>query len=621
MREIIWWLYFALHYAKIVGFNVNTVYFIKLCANKITLALRITNKRKRFLNTTIWGSKRQRFSFTISLLLSILSVATYANNTAFEEFTNHLPSEILSYPFQIDNELFDDADQQVQKMIVSGELSTARLLLNQAIDNTDFGKHPRTLISRLLVRAQLDSKAGANISALQDLQFAFRLAASTNQQDLVADIAYNIANIHQSRNEHSIALSYVHQALDKYLLLGAKNKVIASQLLATSSLLASNQNDKALLNLAELKDDIIASNDASVRSRYFQYLGEAQLNTSQYQKSIYNLKFATSIASDKDFTQLATLNLLLSRAYTSIDNMNLAIDHLVKAFSIANKAHSSFYLNQALQLHRADLLGQLNEFEAAFKLTQTVLKDRDLHQPVSEIKRMLDMHANFQLELQQQENIELKQENHWKNAQIESKQMLNRLYFIVIALLVCVSSLLLLLFLRGRKHRISLEQIAHTDALTGLYSRTRVLDLLNHHQNLSARISKPFCVAIVDLDFFKNINDTYGHPVGDRVLKAFGELCLSNFRKSDMCGRIGGEEFLIILPNTSIKEACDVFEALNEKLPSIGNQLGLTLSTTASIGLVSPQPNEALMDIVRRADEALYAAKEQGRNRVVVGEY
>jgi diguanylate cyclase (GGDEF)-like protein len=529
------------------------------------------------------------------------------------------PSKIYIELANINHELLDETDNQVLSLMNDGDLFGARQLISQAIDATDFSQHPRILVNRLLIRATLDANAGANISALQDLQFAFRLSASANQQDLVADVAFTIASIHQSRNEHSIALSYVQQSLDKYERQGADDKIISSMLLAISSLLATNQLTEATNYLHQAKVYISQSGNLQQKTRYFQYLGEAQLNSQDYLKSIETLNLATTLVPQNNPSQLATLHLLLSRAYTSIDDMDVAIEHLVKAFSIANSTSSSFYLNQALQLHRANLLGQLNDFEAAFKLTQNVLKDRELHQPVAEIKRMLDMHANFQLKLQQQENIELKQDNQWKSKQIENKQMLNRLYFLVIGLLVCISSLLLLLIFRARKHRKNLEKIAHTDALTGLCSRARVLNLLTHHQDLFSRNLQPFCIAIIDLDFFKKINDTYGHVMGDKVLAAFGDICRTSFRKSDIAGRIGGEEFLIILPDTNISEAVKVFNQFKQKLPNIAEKLGLKLITTASIGTVSPLENEAPMDIIKRADTALYQAKKQGRNCVVMG--
>ncbi len=524
----------------------------------------------------------------------------------------------------INEALLDEVDHQALEQIKLGDLFTARQLINQAIDGTNFSQQPRSLINRLLIRATLDRTVGANISALQDLQFAFRLAASTNQQDLVADVAFTIAQIHQARNEHSIALSYAEQAINKYQQQNATAKYAQTLMMSISSLLASQQLETAMDYLEKVKPYVTDANNILFKAHYFRYLGELQLYQENSKESLATLQIAIKLVPENNPQELATLHLLLSQAYTIEDEMDEAIEHLVTAFSFADKTHdgseNSFYLNQTLQLHRANLLGQLNEFEAAFKVTQDVLKDRDLHQPIAEIKRMLDMHANFQLELQQQENAELKEENQWKTTQIESKQMLNSLFFLIIGLLFCISCLLLLLFLRGRKHRISLEKIAHTDALTGLHSRSRVLDLLGHHQDLFARNQQAYCVAIVDLDYFKKINDTYGHPTGDKVLKQFGDICHASFRRSDVIGRIGGEEFLIILPNTDIKKAVEVFNVFNAKLPIIAKSLKLSKVTTASIGVVSPVTGETPMNIVKRADKALYLAKGQGRNQVVIGE-
>jgi diguanylate cyclase (GGDEF)-like protein len=560
--------------------------------------------------------------YFLALLLTHTSVWSI-EESALNDITPSPAGLKINHSFinetNINEEALEEIDNQVLKLLQEKDLLAARQLINRAIDNTDFSQHPRKLVNRILIRATLDRDVGANIAALQDLQFAFRLSASTNQQDLVADVAYTIASIHQSRNEHSIALSYIQQALNKYKQQGASKQTARSLLLGISSLLATRQLEQANDYLSQVQAYIEQSNDLTDKARYFQYLAESQLYSKNVKESIETLNIALKLVPETSHSQSATLHLLLSQAYTSKDNMNLAIDHLVKAFGIANNTESSFYLNQALQLHRANLLGQLNEFEAAFKVTQTVLKDRDLHQPVAEIKRMLDMHANFQLELQQQENASLKYENQWKSTQIESKQMLNKLYFLVIGLLFCISSLLLLLFLRGRKHRIHLENVAHTDALTGLLSRSRVLELLTHHQDLYARSMQVYCLAIIDLDYFKNINDTYGHVTGDKVLQQFGEICKISYRKSDIVGRIGGEEFLILLPNTEVNEALQVFEQFNNKLTSIGQGLELSMETTASIGLVTPNPHEAPMDIIKRADKALYEAKEQGRNRVVLG--
>jgi diguanylate cyclase (GGDEF)-like protein len=300
--------------------------------------------------------------------------------------------------------------------------------------------------------------------------------------------------------------------------------------------------------------------------------------------------------------------------------MDAAIEHLVAAFNAIPASTNDFDLVQNIHLHRAELLGRLNQFEEAFRVTKDVIAARNINQPINEIKRMLDMHTNFQLQLKQQENIELKQKNEFQSSEIESKQMLNQLFFLVIALLVCISCLLLLMFMRSRRHREKLEKIAHTDALTGIFSRRRILEILDFQQDMFNRTELPYCVAIIDLDFFKNINDHYGHQVGDKVLKGTASLASQSFRKTDSVGRIGGEEFLFIFPDTTVTQAKPLLEKYREALLQVGQQANIKQSTTASIGLVQAQKEEVSSSVISRADKALYQAKNNGRDQIVIGE-
>lgn len=562
-----------------------------------------------------------------------LSNNDYTNNFSSIQKTHFLQESTtsLSRPIKVRDDMLRDIDREVIALIEAGRLPQARAKVTQAIDNTEIPVDGRLYVNRLIIRASIDEQVGAYIGALQDLQFAFRLSSSTYQQDLVADVAFIIASIHQARNEHSIALTYAQQALNTYKTIST-SEPIPVLLLSISSLLATRQIDEAFTLLSKVAP-VLAAADIAVsreksnyieqltqeKAQYFQYLGEAELYRENINASIAALTIAINLTNKLNFQQLATLNLLLSQSYTVKDDMDLAIKYLSEAFDYTSNSNSPFYLNQALQLHLANLLSQLNEFEAAYRVTQDVLKNRELNQPIAEIKRMLDMHANFQLDFQQQENAKLKLDNVTKSRQIEAKQTLNKLYFLIMGLLFCSCCLLLLLFIRGKKHRLSLEKIAHTDALTDLFSRTRVLELLTYHQSLFNRNGQNYCVAIVDLDFFKKINDNYGHQTGDEVLRVFGELSKSSFRKTDILGRIGGEEFLFILPNTKSEQAIEVFNQFNCKLPIISDQLNLEQVTTASIGLVTPLPQEEPLSIIKRADTALYEAKGKGRNRVVFG--
>ena len=168
------------------------------------------------------------------------------------------------------------------------------------------------------------------------------------------------------------------------------------------------------------------------------------------------------------------------------------------------------------------------------------------------------------------------------------------------------------------KNRL-LEELALTDALTGLPNRRAIDEWASRQLSAAARHDFPIWVVMADLDFFKKINDSYGHDAGDTVLKSFAEILKANTRQSDMCARLGGEEFLVMMThadkagaNTAVKRIRKQFE--NNKV-IVGNA---PIAATASFGIAGfrgtkPSDLDALM---ARADAALYIAKHNGRNRI-----
>lgn len=169
---------------------------------------------------------------------------------------------------------------------------------------------------------------------------------------------------------------------------------------------------------------------------------------------------------------------------------------------------------------------------------------------------------------------------------------------------------------------IELEKWAQIDALTGLANRRYFLAQAEQELLRNRRYGGKLSVLMMDLDNFKAINDVHGHKVGDLVLIRVGEVCREVLRHVDIAGRIGGEEFAIILPETDGQVALDVAERLREAIASahIPLENGATLLVTASIGIAELAAGDALFDsILHRADKALYEAKHSGRNKVRVG--
>ena len=166
-----------------------------------------------------------------------------------------------------------------------------------------------------------------------------------------------------------------------------------------------------------------------------------------------------------------------------------------------------------------------------------------------------------------------------------------------------------------------LRQQATIDFLTGVPNRRYFMEIAERELKRSQRYGNPFALAVIDLDLFKSVNDTYGHSVGDKVLKRFCELCKAALRDTDTFGRIGGEEFAILLPDTKLAKAQEVMERIrnNIELAVTEAEQGVTLKFTASFGLTTSEiENVQLLTLFRFADEALYAAKNSGRNRVCI---
>jgi diguanylate cyclase (GGDEF)-like protein len=163
-----------------------------------------------------------------------------------------------------------------------------------------------------------------------------------------------------------------------------------------------------------------------------------------------------------------------------------------------------------------------------------------------------------------------------------------------------------------------LSELASTDALTGCANRREFLEKLAHEMARAARYGSTLSGIALDLDHFKAINDAHGHGAGDEALKHFAALAQPLLRTQDTLGRIGGEEFAILLPDTNEAGAVILAERLREQIERTAVQYGgHAIPMTVSAGVAERRPAaDTPEDLLRRADEALYAAKRGGRNRV-----
>ncbi|MDI6695005.1 MAG: diguanylate cyclase [Anaerolineales bacterium] len=163
------------------------------------------------------------------------------------------------------------------------------------------------------------------------------------------------------------------------------------------------------------------------------------------------------------------------------------------------------------------------------------------------------------------------------------------------------------------------QQLAIMDELTGLYNRRQILHLAKSEYERARRYHRTLSVIMIDIDQFKHINDTYGHPVGDRILQALATCCRANLRSVDLIGRYGGEEFLVLMPETNMEKALEVAERIRRNveaihLPTPKGPAQITISL--GVATLAVGSDVSLDQLIINADDALYMAKAAGRNRV-----
>lgn len=175
--------------------------------------------------------------------------------------------------------------------------------------------------------------------------------------------------------------------------------------------------------------------------------------------------------------------------------------------------------------------------------------------------------------------------------------------------------------LRNAQLHAAVQQQAITDPLTGLYNRRGFSDLAEHELLRAQRFNRPLSMILIDIDRFKEINDTYGHLMGDKILSTVSANCRAELRQVDIIARYGGDEFIVLLPETVLQEALKVAERLRLRVENLRfHHNGDILNTTICLGVAELQPRDTLKSLIERTDQALYRAKQSGRNQVEIYE-
>ena len=291
-------------------------------------------------------------------------------------------------------------------------------------------------------------------------------------------------------------------------------------------------------------------------------------------------------------------------------------------------------LNEVLENDGADLLPRqvpalfklrsransaVGNYRAAYADLEEYLRRYVAVDDARRIRQAATLRARFATDREIERNAELKR--HLKIAQDRQREQA-RWTTIVVSAGALIIALLTFHLISNRRHRRQLVLLANQDVLTGLPNRRHTFELASAALANASAAQVPLIAAVIDLDHFKSINDCCGHAVGDQVLQDFASVCRGSIRSSDILGRWGGEEFLLVMPGTTLDVALVILERLRSRalgipLPATGGGLRVALSAGLAI---NESDVKSLDELIARADAALYQAKEEGRNLVRVAD-
>lgn len=344
------------------------------------------------------------------------------------------------------------------------------------------------------------------------------------------------------------------------------------------------------------------------------------------QLSFLNLTSASQLAisTEKQLNTAEQYLLLISQAYLakSKSDHKKVIKFLTKAEKL-NKSVSIEQLNQPLfyQLHwlLAESYAVMGDFDQAYEHKKIYLHKYADNEKFQKNKLVSLLNDKYQTQKKNKENELLAQQNaleQEKIAQIDILQKQRKRNTIILA---CLSIVFIVIMFRQYRVRRRLIRLSRTDMLTELINRKTLFYLGERLFKKSQEHSSLLSVIYFDCDFFKRVNDNYGHQVGDEVLKKIAKIGNEVIRSRDIFARIGGEEFVILLPEENLTKAKAVAEHIREKIAQYDFLfVGIKENITASFGVASSeQMNVGFNQLLHTADTAMFKAKEQGRNKVV----
>lgn len=473
----------------------------------------------------------------------------------------------------------------------------------------------------LSLRGDMYAYQGELAEGLMELIEAHKRFESLGLDGKAREVLAQIANAYRRMGLYERAEGYFEELAHDYSALRAQEPLV--RIRSQQGLLYSEMGeyDRAL-PLMKMAEQFYRSQQKEGLLAWVRIeIATILLNQGKVTEAVSKLRQADAILQGRETSDSVTLGhwqLVMGMAEAAQGNPTKALYYLAHAEPIFVKEKNQRFLARVYEV-RARILEQQGQISAALSNLKLFVETKHSLERVLREQRSLQMRFEFDLARKELENQALKTKQLLQEAKLKQLQERRHWQYVVVALLLLVMGMLALhQFNRSRQMR----RLAMTDDLTGLHNRRQIQNKGQNWFRQAREQGKPFSVLLLDIDHFKLVNDQLGHHVGDLVLAAVAKCIAAQLRSLDRVGRNGGEEFLVLLPDTCLDEAMEVAERIRHRVSQLrieGMPEGRFVNV--SIGCAQQGPlDESLGGLVQRADEAMYRAKQAGRNQVMRAE-
>ena len=475
------------------------------------------------------------------------------------------------------------------------------------------------LASGLQARGGMYSLLGIYGKALADLLEARRLFTEQELDEAASQILQDIGITYRRLGYPDKAREYLNQAIAHEKRVGDTESLYISALQLGYADQETGQYESALATQQHALELATTTGDRASIAAVNLAIASVLTDLHRYAEAQSELhKAAEGFAAVGDRADTGMLAYESGRALAGMKEPRKALAEFATAEK-EFKASGNRRYQEILYRAQAKSFEDANQPAAALTAYKNYLAAHDAVAKERANQQAQMLREQFDTDRAKMENLRLKSEQTAKDRQVEALQGVRRWQQVAMGLLAILIGLLSLLAIRQLARLRNWKRMASVDALTGVANLRGVQHFANAALRRAHAQNEPLTVLAIDIDEFKRINDVHGHPTGDRVLREVAHACADALRDGDLLGRIGGEEFLAILPGTLLDHAVDVAERLRRRVETLEiADLPGSVRATISIGVAEMLPHDRdVSALVERADAALYRAKALGRNRVV----